>query len=576
MKKRCGIILSLVLCCVSLSGCNILDFWSDGGGNRTQLVFYGWGNATEVALTEQFVDDFNNSQEEIFINYTAIASNDYATKIRNALSRSQVPDVIIAGDGEIKPWIEMGGLTNLDPFIAKSDVFDLSDFWLEGQNRYYYNPTIRMNYSESLPERFKDGFHNYGIMRDLSPTVLFYNIDNMEKVGINIISMTKEEIEQYNLAYSTSYEAVGYKEYDECPDPSLKKCKSLDGSKDVYRVFNNKIPLTWEWDSVNRNGYGELIELSKILTNSYNSLSKTTYGVFYNNWFSLGWSVGANSAQWVYDDSKNLGGYYDFTIGDKTNNFKVKEGETITVNGRTYNEGQLVQYSDIKAVNSDASLYDKCYRLPSSLDATQFYVDLSAKQRISPQPDFTASTSQYALFSSGNMVSMVLDSRYSVGIWRKSIKNPGQSGGFDWDCAPAPIYKNGIPSGHSGSLAYCIPEKSTHKEAAFKFIEYINGEEGQTAFAKEGYTIPNTKKLSNSSAFLTRGTRPKNSQIFIDAANYQTVGDWGFLPDKDWITIWSTEFNSKVLSGQTSLEESVTRTYARTKAKMDEYYSKIN
>ena len=123
---------------------------------------------------------------------------------------------------------------------------------------------------------------------------------------------------------------------------------------------------------------------------------------------------------------------------------------------------------------------------------------------------------------------------------------------------------------------YCIPKKSKNKEAAFKFIEYINGEEGQTAFAKEGYTIPNTKTLSNSDAFLVKGAKPYNSEIFIDAASYQRVGDWGFLPDKDWISIWAVEFNSKVLSGQTTLLESINRTKDRTQQKIDEYYKGIN
>lgn len=575
-RKIAGL-FSLIICMCTTS-CNILDFWKDGDDddNRTHLVFYGWGNSSEVALTEQFVQDFNESQDDIYIDYTAIASNDYATKIRNALSRSNVPDIIIAGDGEIKSWIEMDGLSELDDFIEQSDEFDLSDFWQEGQNRYYYNPNIRMNYRDDIDDRYKKDFHYYGIMRDLSPTALFYNVAALNKVGINVISIEKNKIDSYNSNNSTSYEAVGYKEYDTCPDPLLTKSKSLDGEKDVWRVFNNKIPMTWDWDKENNCGIGELMEISKITTKRYNPLSRTTYGIYYNNWFSLGWSVGANSLQWIEDNSKSLGGYYDFTLGDTTSNFKVKENESLIVNNHEYTGGELVRFGDLKIVDGNPELYSKCYRLPSALDATQFYVDLSAKHNYSPKPDFTASTSQYSLFSSGNMVAMTLDSRYSVGIWRKSIKKPGQSGGFDWDCAPAPVHVNGIPSGHSGSLAYCIPKKSKHKEEAFKFIEYMNGVEGQTAFAEAGYTIPNTKTMSNSSIFLDKSKKPHNSIVFVDAAEYQTVGDWGFLPDKDWITIWATEFNSRVLSGQTSLTESINRTYPETKRRIDKYYEGIN
>ena len=34
------------------------------GGNRVNIAFYGWGNESEVALTHQFVDEFNKTQDE--------------------------------------------------------------------------------------------------------------------------------------------------------------------------------------------------------------------------------------------------------------------------------------------------------------------------------------------------------------------------------------------------------------------------------------------------------------------------------------------------------------------------------
>ena len=129
MRKRYFMSVGLISL-ILLSGC---------GGNsdgRTEITFYGWGNETEVSLTQKFVDDYNNSQNEIKVNYTAIPSVEYGTKIRNALASRNPPDVLIAGDGEIKPWIENGGLASLDDFINNSEVFDLSDFWEEGQNRY--------------------------------------------------------------------------------------------------------------------------------------------------------------------------------------------------------------------------------------------------------------------------------------------------------------------------------------------------------------------------------------------------------------------------------------------------------
>ena len=522
----------LLLSTISLSlltSCN--DTNSEG---KTTITFFGWGNETEVALTEQFVNEYNESQDEIYVKYTSIPSEDYATKIGNALRSKNPPDVLIAGDGEIKPWIELGGLASLDEYLDNSQVFDLSDFWEEGQNRYLYNVETRMNGSG----------HYYGVMRDLSPTVLFYNKTAFEKVGITCISLSEEEcLKQYGCA-------AGYFEHE--------------GKK----YFNNKIAMNWE----------EMLELSKINTFNTNSeyrnpSASTTYGIYYVNWFSLGWSVGANSLQFVEDSSEKLGGHYEFSLNDTRPNYSVKEGQTVTIGSKTYNEGELIDYGHLDLLTMEDK--SKCNELPSALEAMQFYVDLSTKYNVAPKPNFMNSTSSYSVFASGNQTAMIVDSRYAVGIYRSLIKEPGKGNGFEWDCAPLPVHENGIKAGHSGSLAYCISAKSKNKDAAFKFIEYINGEEGQIAFAQAGFTIPNTKTLSNSEYFLQSAKAPYNSEVFIEAAAYQTVGDWGFLPSKDWITPWANRLNGDVLNGNTPLKNALDASAAETQKVIDNYYSKI-
>lgn len=502
---------------------------------RTEITFFGWGNEEEVALTERFVNEYNESQNEVYVKYTSIPSNDYATKIRNSLSGRKAPDVLIAGDGEIKPWIENNGLAPLDEYLEKSTVFDLDDFWKEGQNRYYYNTETRLNGSG----------HYYGIMRDLSPTVLFYNKTAFKKVGITCVSLTKEECK---AQYGTERPFFAY--------------------EDGY-IFNNQVPMNWD----------EMLQLSLLNTANTscpnrNPKATTTYGIHYVNWFSLGWSVGANSLQFIKDSTKKIGGYYEFSLGDTRKNYSVKEGKSVEINGETITEGKLIPYYSLNKVTEE--MKENLYELPSSLEATQFYVDLSTKYMTSPKPDFTSSTSQYSIFSSGNQVSMIVDSRYAVGIYREMINEEGIRNGFDWDCAPLPVHEHGIKAGHSGSLAYCISQKSKNKDAAFKFIEYINGEKGQSAFAEAGFTIPNTKTLSNSDVFLQKDKKPLNSKIFVDAAEYQTVGDWGFLPSKDWISPWANILNGDVLNGRISLEQALNMSSKETQAIIDNYYKDIN
>ena len=162
---------------------------------------------------------------------------------------------------------------------------------------------------------------------------------------------------------------------------------------------------------------------------------------------------------------------------------------------------------------------------------------------------------------------MLIDTRYAVGIFRKTI---GDS--FDWDVAPLPVYEGGIAAGHSGSQSYCIPEKSTKKDAAWKFIEWMSGSYAQSKYVEAGFIIPNTRELSESETFLQSSQKPANAKIFVDAASYQRSGDWGYLPSKAWINEWAVELNNDVLMGNMTLEQLRDRHKEATQAIIDAYY----
>ena len=515
-----------LVCCLVCLALTLISCKNDEGKGSKDISFFTWGNETEIKIFEQLVADFNSTNPDgIKVKLTEVPSGDYELKITTTLKGRNVPDVIVAGDGEIKQWIENGGIEPLDDYVANSDVIDLDKMWSDGVNRYRYDVNARKGGQGSL----------YGVMRDYSPSAIYYNVDAFKAVGITPISLSQEEaIAKYGDG-SAYFEYQG-KEY-----------------------FNNQVALNWD----------ELLTLSQKLTSNVNAPvrnddSITQYGMYVINWFCFGWSVGGNCLEWSTDSSLATGGKYEFTLFDETKNYIVKEGNTVTVNGNTYNAGEIVSYSD----KGSLSMGDKalCTELPSVMEAMQYFVDLSVKHRVSPRPDVTASNSTYGLFSSGQCA-MLIDTRYAVGIFRETIGNA-----FEWDVAPLPVYEGGIAAGHSGSEAFCITKKSQNKEAAWKFIEYLSGPVGQTAFAEAGFTIPNTMELANSDVFLQPGKSPANSQIFVDAAYYQRTGDWGYLPSKAWINEWATYLNSDVLGGKMSLSELKEKTTATTQQIIDDYY----
>ncbi len=503
-----------------------------GEGGEVKLSFYTWGNETEMEITRGLVDSFNAENEgKIEVAITPVASGDYETKVTNAMRGRTVPDVIIAGDGEIKNWIDQGGIAPLDDYAAASEEINLDEMYQDGVNRYRYDIASRKGGTGKL----------YGIMRDYSPSCLYYNKDAMAAVDIECISVSAEQSQTQYGTQKAYFEHEG------------------------QWYFNNQIALDWN----------ELLTLSQKLTSNTeapvrNNSSITKYGMYVINWFGFGFSVGGDCLEWVEDSSLSTGGKYEFTLFDETKNYIVKEGQTVVVNDKTYNAGEIVAYTDKDELT--ATQKAQCTELPSQMEAMQYFVDLSVTHKVSPKPAVSASSSTYGLFSS-KQCAMIIETRYATGIYRKTIDEAQDA--FDWDVAPLPKHANGIAAGHSGSEALCIPAKSKHKDEAWKFIEYMTGEEGSKRFAEAGFTVPNTRELANSETFLQSNKNPKNSKIFVEAAEYQTTGDWGYLPSKAWINVWATDLNSKVLGGTQTLVWLRDTYSAATQKVIDDYYKNV-
>ena len=68
------------------------------------------------------------------------------------------------------------------------------------------------------------------------------------------------------------------------------------------------------------------------------------------------------------------------------------------------------------------------------------------------------------------------------------------------------------------SDAYCIAASSQNKAAAWEFVEYAAGIEGQQIAARLGRTVPSLKSVASSPAFLDSSQSPANSKVFIDLA----------------------------------------------------------
>lgn len=512
----------------------LLPLAACGGGDSDPLTieFQFYGSQEEMAATRELVAEYNATNPDgITVEATGTATADYPTKIQNMLRGRNVSDVIMVKDEYIKSWVELGGIAALDEFVAESEVISVENLWEGGVNRFRYNTQTRRDSEGSL----------YGILNDYSTAVLYYNIDAMEQVGITCISVERED------CAAQGYPEEGFFE------------------KDGTWYFNNRVPVTW-----NEEDGGALLTLLGLLTSNTDAMdgyrnnnSPTRYGCYFANWFPFGWSVGGDCLEWVEDDSLSTGGSYEFTLFDDTKNYRVPEGETLTVGAATYSAGEIVSYTDKALLTSEqkAALTE----LPSQLEALQFYVDLSVKYGVGAKPDLTTGSSSNKVFAAGNCA-VVMGHRNSTGISRQIVE-------FDWDVAPLPVHEDGIETSFGMANAFCITEKSTKKEAAWKFIEYMCGQEGQEKYAATGFTLPNSPAIANSEAFLQSDQKPANSVVFVETAYYQRSGDWAWLPSKMWVSEWAEDLNNYVLAGDMTLAELKERRQESTQAIIDSYYA---
>jgi multiple sugar transport system substrate-binding protein len=97
---------------------------------------------------------------------------------------------------------------------------------------------------------------------------------------------------------------------------------------------------------------------------------------------------------------------------------------------------------------------------------------------------------------------------------RRSTPTFRQITAFDWDIAALPRHDR--PASVLHSDAYCMTTASGNKDAAWRFMEFALGAEGQGITAATGRTVPSLIEVSTSEAFLDPKARPANSRVFLD------------------------------------------------------------
>lgn len=182
---------------------------------------------------------------------------------------------------------------------------------------------------------------------------------------------------------------------------------------------------------------------------------------------------------------------------------------------------------------------------PEAMAAIEWFVGLQTTEKVVPDATAEAAQGSEDRFLNGTM-GMYFNSRKSVPTMRTITS-------FKWNVAGLPQADQPATVLHSDG--FCMSSSSTVKDAAWAFIEFANGLNGQTILAKGGRTVPSMRGVAQSDSFLDAANPPANSQLFLDVIPTIHV-----LPIMDnWTSIESTVDKEleRAFYGQATVEEAV-------------------
>jgi multiple sugar transport system substrate-binding protein len=143
---------------------------------------------------------------------------------------------------------------------------------------------------------------------------------------------------------------------------------------------------------------------------------------------------------------------------------------------------------------------------PAAVEVMQSFFDLREEYRVVPTEHELESQEDEDRFLNGGSAMLLASRRETPSL--RTITD------FEWDVAPLPVFQE--PAGMLHSDAYCMSRDSAHKEAAWRFLEFALGPEGQRITAQAGRTVPSLIEVAESDAFLDPDRPPASSHVFLD------------------------------------------------------------
>ncbi|MGH2330705.1 ABC transporter substrate-binding protein [Thermoanaerobacter mathranii] len=173
-SKIIPLIIAILIVSLTLIACSKGNTSTTPDSNKNEKIKISvstWGSPTELDVFKKVVADFEKVHPDISVEILHIPS-DYSTKMNTMIAGGTAPDVIFTSDGDFPRWVKQGAFLNIQKYVDNSKDINLEDMWESGLKRYMFDG-----------QRTGTG-DLYALPKDIGPTVMVYNKDIFDKLGV--------------------------------------------------------------------------------------------------------------------------------------------------------------------------------------------------------------------------------------------------------------------------------------------------------------------------------------------------------------------------------------------------------
>jgi multiple sugar transport system substrate-binding protein len=244
---------------------------------------------------------------------------------------------------------------------------------------------------------------------------------------------------------------------------------------------------------------------------------------------------------WTYDKFLETAQALTKADGDRVSQFGFVDAWWPPLSAMVWATGNGGNWFDPYVAPTRSTIND-----PKMVEGVQFFADLANVHHVAPTAEETESQAGPDMFMGGT-AAMCL-----VGHWFYPAFSEIEDLAFD--VGVFPVGPGGTtPKTDLGSTGLAVSATTEYPEAAWEFVKFSTGPEGQAVIAESGLFVPVLRSVGQSESFLGSHAKIENTQVFIQAMEHSVplpiTPVWPQITD-----VWARELD-RVTRGEAAAAE---------------------